>query len=135
MIDWVDQKCRDWGAHKRWLIHGKEGWPERSILGRLIEEGPGAGHETFGSQCPIKDPPEEYTLVSVALQRMALAQGMEKPIQVMHVHYVAYGKAKEKAPKVGVSVKQYWNLLHAAHAFISAIDVSRETVCTQNKVA
>lgn len=135
MIDWVDQKCRDWGAHKRWLIHGKDGWPERSTIGRLMDEGPGAGHETFGSQVPIKDPPVAYTLVSIALQRMALTRGMERPIKVVHAHYADYGHAKIKASQLGVSLKQYWNLLHAAHAFISAIDDPREPVCTQNKVA
>lgn len=126
MIAWVDEVCRDWGAHKRWIMHGTGGWPEKSILGRLIEEGPGAGHETFGSRVPIKDPPEAYVLVSVALQRMAATHELGKPIEVIHAHYTKNGKASSKAPELGVSVKQYWNLLHTAHAFIAGMATPKE---------
>ena len=119
MIPWVDDYCRAWGAHYKWVQTGDQGWQPRSTLGRLIEEGPGAGHSEFGSRVPIKDPPEPYTLVSVALQRMAATHEMGKPIEVIHAHYTQRGVAKQKAPLLGVSVKQYWNLLHAAHAFIA----------------
>ncbi len=122
MIAWVHNQCSAWGAHRRWLILGEEGWPERSILGRLIEEGPGAGSCSYVAHVPITDPPEAYTLVSVALQRMAATHELEKPFQVIHAHYVCGGKAKEKAPQLGVSVKQYWNLLHTAHAFIAGCE-------------
>ena len=128
MITWVDAACRSWGAHQRWIITGEQGWPEQSILGRLIEEGPGAGHETFGSRCPIKDPPEAYRLVSVALQRMAETHELGKPLQVIKAHYVLKGNAKQKAPWVGVSLKQYWNLLNMGQAYIAAFaPVPRET--------
>jgi hypothetical protein len=121
MIAWVDEVCRTWGAHKKWIMHGKDGWPERSILGRLIEEGPGAGHESFSSTVPIKDAPEGYVLVSVALQRMAATHELGKAIEVINAHYVKNGKAVTKAPDIGVSVKQYWNLLHTGHAFIAGM--------------
>lgn len=132
MIIWVDEECRSWGAHKRWMRHAQDGWPERSILGRLIEEGPGAGHTAFTSRVPVTDPPEAYTAVNLALQLMALTHELEKPIQVIHAHYVDYGKAKQKAPSLGVSLKQYWNLLHTAHAFIAGCNVPRESSCTRN---
>jgi hypothetical protein len=128
MIAWVDEACRSWGAHKRWVLSAPDqGWPERSILGRLIDEGPGAGHETFGSRVPVRDPPEPYVLVSVALQRMAATHELGMPIQVIEAHYLWDGRAKQKAPKLGVSVKQYWNMLHTAHAFIAGMAVPRET--------
>jgi hypothetical protein len=120
MITWVDAACRQWGSHKRWMITGEQGWPERSILGRLIDEGPGAGHESAGTHCPIKDPPEAYTLVSVALQRMAATQELDKPLQVVRAHYVLRGNAKQKAPWLGMSVRQYWNYLNNAQSFIAA---------------
>jgi hypothetical protein len=126
MIAWVDEACRSWGSHYRWILKGEDGWPERSILGRLIDEGPGAGHVALGSRVPIKDPPEAYALVSVALQRMAATHELGKPIEVIHAHYLKPGYAKQKAPSLGVSVKQYWNLLHTAHAFIAG-SVPRET--------
>lgn len=136
MISWVDEECRTWGAHKRWLISGdSDGWPERSILGRLIAEGPGAGHESFTSRVPMKDPPVAYAAVSHALQLMALTHELEKPIQIVHAHYVDYGRAKQKAPLLGISLKQYWNMLHTAHAFIAGCNVPRETACTPNSRA
>lgn len=130
MIPWVDEQCKAWGAHKRWmLVADSSGWPERSILGRLIEEGPGAGHIAAHSTCPITDPPEAYTLVSVALQAMAETHALEKPIQVLKAHYVLNGRAKIKAPWVGVSLRQYWDNLHIAHAFIVGFDAkTRVTV-------
>lgn len=122
MIAWVDDYCRTWGAHKRWVLSAPDqGWPERSVLGRLIEEGPGAGHESFTSRSPVRDPPEPYTLVSVALQRMAATHEMGKPIEVIHAHYLLPERAKQKAPKLGLTVRQYWNLLHAGHAFIAGV--------------
>lgn len=126
MIAWVDEDCRSWSAHFKWISRGEDGWPERSILGRLVEEGPGAGHIGYGSRVPIKDPPEAYTLVSVALQRMAATHELGKPIEVVKAHYLKPGHAKQKAPELGVSVKQYWNLLHTAHAFIAGCAVREE---------
>jgi hypothetical protein len=128
MIPWVDETCQTWGRHKRWLITGEQGWPERSILGRLMEEGPGAGHEDMRSRVPIKDPPEDYVLVSVALQRMAATHELGKSIEVIHAHYTKNGKAGSKATDLGVSVKQYWNLLHTAHAFIAGMATPQEEV-------
>lgn len=135
MIAWVDDQCRAWGRHRRWILLAKDtGWPERSILGRLIEEGPGAGHGEYRSRLPYKEPPEAYTLVSVALQRMAATHELAVPFDVINLHYVLDGKAKEKAPILGVSVKQYWSLLHTAHAFIAGFEVPRETKVTVNGV-
>lgn len=126
MIAWVDEVCRTWGAHKKWIMYGVDGWPEKSILGRLIEEGPGAGHEDMRSRVPIKDPPDGYVLVSVALQRMAATHELGKAIEVINAHYTKNGKAITKAPELGVSVKQYWNLLHTGHAFIAGMTLAPE---------
>lgn len=140
MIPWVDEQCRAWGAHKRWMLYAVEGYSPRSILGRLIEEGPGAGHGDMRSRVPIKDPPRSYAAINTALARMALTHELEKPILIVYAHYVDYGKAKQKAPGLSISLKQYWNLLHTAHAFIAGhlpedvwVDVPRETEsCTRN---
>jgi hypothetical protein len=121
MIPWVDEICRTWGAHKKWILYGEDGWPERSILGKLMEEGYGAGHEDMRSRVPIKDPPEGYVLVSVALQRMADTHVLGKSVEVIKAHYSQNGKAITKAPELGVSLKQYWNLLHTGHAFIAGM--------------
>ena len=70
--------------------------------------------------------------VNLALQRMAMTHELEQPILIMREHYIEPGRAKQKAPKLGVSMKQYWLLLHTAHAFIAGCQVPRETACTQN---
>lgn len=127
MIAWVDEQCRSWGAHKRWLSFGEYGWPERSLLGKLIAEGPGAGSGSFVPRIPIKESPPAYNAINSALRKMADTHEMEKAWLVVHAHYVFGGRAKAKAPILNISLPQYWQQLHAAHAFISACDVPRET--------
>lgn len=137
MIPWVDEECRAWGAHKRWLVYGThDGYPSLSMLGKLIKEGPGACSGSFATRVPIKDDPLAYTLVSVALARMAETHEMEEPYAVVWAHYFFAGKAKAKAPDMGIALRSYWQHLHAAHAFIAACevgDVSREIKsCARN---
>lgn len=135
MIAWVDEQCRSWGAHKRWLMFGSHGWPERSLLGKLVAEGPGAGQGSFVARIPIKDSPPSYTAINLALVKMADTHEMEKPWLVINAHYLFGGHAKAKAPILQMSVPQYWTQLHAAHAFISACDVPRETDSSIQKTA
>jgi hypothetical protein len=127
MIAWVDDQCRAWGRHKRWVQFGTDGWPERSVLGRLIVEGPGAGDSAFVARVPIKDPPPAYTAINLALRKMADTHVMEKAWLVTHAHYMFEGRAKTKAPLLKMSLPQYWQQLHAAHAFIVACDVPHGT--------
>lgn len=139
MIGWVDEQCRAWGAHKRWLLFGQQGWPERSLLGKLVAEGPGAGSGSFVARIPIPDAPATYTAVNIALVKMADTHEMEAPWLAVHAHYIFAGRAKVKAPLLRMSVPQYWRQLHAAHAFIAACtpdDVSREAeVCIQRRAS
>jgi hypothetical protein len=137
MIAWVDEQCRAWGAHKRWLVTGSHnGYPPIAVIGRLIIEGPGAGERMFTQRIPIKDDPLAYTLVSVALAKMAETHEMEAPYAVVWAHYFFAGHAKNKAPRMDLALRSYWQHLHAAHAFISACepgDVSRELKsCARN---
>jgi hypothetical protein len=87
MISWVDDQCRAWSAHKLWLMYGEQGWAPLSILGRLMVEGPGAGHTLFANRILVYDAPEAYQAVTCALQRMANTHCMEKPWNVVHAHY------------------------------------------------
>lgn len=130
MIGSVDNQCQTWGRHKRWLVNGAHnGWPPLSLLGRLIIEGPGAGERMFKPKVLISDDPLDYTLVSVALQKMADTHEMEAPYAVVWAHYFFAGYAKQKAPMMQLELRRYWDHLHAAHCFIIACepgDVSRE---------
>jgi hypothetical protein len=137
MIAWVDNNCRQWGAHKRWLVYGTHnGYPPLSILGRLIIEGPGAGEHMFRPRVLVSDDPLAYTLVSVSLAKMADTHEMEEPYACVWAHYFFAGRAKNKAPAMEMPLRSYWQHLHAAHAFISACevgDVSRELKsCARN---
>lgn len=135
MIQWVDTQCRSWGAHKLWLMYGNHGWAPLSLLGKLIKEGPGAGHGSFMQRIPIKDAPEPYTIVNLALTKMADTHEMERPWLVIHAHYLINGKAKQKAPELGMSVATYWSELQSGHAFISACDVPREAELSRQNLA
>lgn len=137
MIDSVDTQCKTWGRHKRWLVYGTHnGYPPLSILGRLIQEGPGAGEGTFKPRIFVSDDPLEYTLVSVALAKMAATHVMAEPYAVVWAHYFFGGKAKAKAPQMGLALRTYFQHLQSAHAFIIACepgDVSREIEsCARN---
>jgi hypothetical protein len=138
MIAWVDEECRKWAAHYRYLQARKDaGWNPRSLLGKLIEEGPGAFGRVSGAfflVCPVRDDPPAYTAVSVALRKMANTHEMWQPCLIIHAHYLVWGKAKAKAPILGMSVATYWNQIDAAHAFISAC-VPRETEVSRQHLA
>lgn len=137
MIGWVDEQCKIWGGHKRWLVYGThDGYPPLSLLGRLILEGPGAGEHTFKSRELVYDAPQAYVLVQCALYKMAATSQMAAPYAVVWAHYFFEGRAKNKAPKMDMPLRMYWQHLHAAHAFIIACepgDVSREVEsCARN---
>lgn len=134
MIDWVDTACREWSGPARALFYGKAlGWPSRSLLGRLVDEGP-TGASTVGFYQPM---PESFTGtaldVSRALRRMAETQKFERPWIVVHAHYIFAGRAPAKAQAIKITVPQYWRELHTAHAFIAARleEVPRETKLLQ----
>lgn len=138
MIAWVDEQCRAWGAHKRWLTYGQaSGWPSRSLLGKLIEQGPGAGHIAFSSSIPhgVHDAPESFVLIERSLERMQRDEVMVCPSRVVWAHYFFGGRVKQKCRDMDLPVRTYWQHLHAAHAFIVACrpDVPRlSDLCAQN---
>jgi len=130
MIDWVDAACREWAGPARALFFGKAfGWPPRTLLGRLVDEGPtGAGQVGFYQ--PMPESFQGTALdVSRALRRMAETHRFEKPWIVAHAHYLFEGRARSKAQQIHITVPQYWRDLHTAHAFIAARleEVPRET--------
>lgn len=46
MINWVHDACNEWGRQMR-ARSRDQGYPPRSLLGKLVEEGPGAGSSGF----------------------------------------------------------------------------------------
>lgn len=122
MIPWVHESCKAWARHRRWLDAQTElGWPSRSMLGKLMDEGPGAGSSggTFGSSVPVSDPPKDYAGISFALQRMISGYALRQQAEVVQVHYLGTGDVKTKAAALEISVSQYWDFLHSAHAYFA----------------
>ena len=39
MIDWIHQRCKEWGHQLRRINYGNDGWPPRTILDKMIKEG------------------------------------------------------------------------------------------------
>ena len=122
MIPWVHESCKAWARHKRWLDAQTElGWPARSVLGKLMDEGPSAGSSagSFGSCVPIGDPPKDYAGITFALQRMISRYALKRQAEIVQVHYLGIGDVKTKAAALEMSVSQYWDLLHSAHAYLA----------------
>jgi len=119
MIQWVHAHCLEWGRLKRKALFGSEGWPARSTLGRLIDEGHGASHASVWRN----HFPEVMTgvalQVSRALAKMAATQEMEKQWLVVHLHYLYPDKARAKADALKISVPVYWNTLGCAHSYLA----------------
>jgi hypothetical protein len=133
MIGWVHEDCRAWARHKNWLETDENiGHKPLSMLGKLIREGYGAGQGNPSDRAPLPPDPPSYTLVNLAMRKMADTHEMEMPYRVVELHYLYSGRAKVKAPILKISVQQYWNQLHAAHAFIAACAVPREALSRQN---
>ncbi len=118
MIDWVHTSCLEWGAQYRARAYDS-GFPPRSMLGKLVDEGQGAETSRFYQHFP-----EVYRRgaveVSVAVQRMTGTMRLEWPCKVFLAHYLFGGKAKAKAKEMHIDMPTYWRHLHSAHCFIAA---------------
>jgi hypothetical protein len=114
----VHQHCLEWARFKRKALFGNEGWPSRSTLGRIIEEGHGASHTQFRNNFP-----EVMTgialQVSRALAKMAATHEMERPWLVIHAHYLYPGKARAKADAMRISTPTYWQQVSCAHSYLA----------------
>ena len=114
MIDWVKHRAEVWGRQVRWVFLTKDGWPSRSALGKLIEEGvTGAGSTRF-----IQHYPE--VMMGEPLQTHNIIKTL--PVddkEMFFLHYVVKGMAKVKAAKMGLSKSRYYERLDRAHTKFS----------------
>jgi len=118
MIDWVHASCNEWGRQMRKRAYDT-GYPPRSLLGKLVEEGPGAGSNRFYQHIPQMLEGEARD-VSIAVQNMFGTMSMEDPCVVVVAHYLFPGKAAGKARALHMDMQKYWRHLHAAHSYIAA---------------
>lgn len=124
MINWVDAACKEWGRAQYWLLFGKGGFPTRTMLGKLIEEG------VVGASCNqfTMTYPEVLTGENLVTAN-AIKTLSEVPRNVTTVHYVIRMPAKQKYPKLGMTRWAYYDALSEAHIrianFIEAYDIAR----------
>lgn len=109
MIDWIHARCNTWGRQIRWLYQGKDGWPSRSTLGKMIEEGlVGASADKFTQHWPEVLNADALE-INNAVKRLA-----EPDREMLFVHYVVIGKGKVKAARIGISRSTYYDRLDLA---------------------
>lgn len=119
MIDWVHTSCMEW-AHQYRARRYDTGFPPRSMLGKLVEEGAGAGSSKFYQYFPEPYRGEAMD-VSVAVQKMMSTMRLEWPCTVLLAHYLFAGKAKGKAKDLHIDMPTYWRHLHSAHCYIAGV--------------
>lgn len=121
MIDWIHARCNVWGAQIRWVHLGKDGWPSRSVLGKLIEEGAlGASSSRF-----IQNYPEVLNPEALETNN-AIRQLGESEREILFVHYVVIGKGKVKAWRMNLAKNTYYDRIDAAHRKLTGLFVGRD---------
>jgi hypothetical protein len=88
-------------------------------LGKLAEEGPGAGSSRFYQHTPQMLEGEGLE-VSIAVRKMCDTLSMEGQCIVVIAHYLFPGKAAGKARALAIDMQTYWRHLHSGHSFIAA---------------
>lgn len=134
MIDWIHQRCRSWGSQVRWLYIGKDGWPSRTTLARMIEEGAlGAATGRFVQHHPECLAPEELQLNN-AIKRLG-----ERDREVLFVIYVVREKGKATMARYSLSRTAYYDWVDEVHKRVSSslnyMSEQNSQKCSQNLTA
>jgi len=116
MIDYINERCFAWGKQIRRVYLGHDGWPSKSILGRLQEEGLlGAASSRFVqhySECLMGEAVETGN----AIKKLS-----EEHREILFVHYVVIGKGKVKAHWLDLPVRTYYNRLDKAQTVLAGV--------------
>jgi len=107
MIDWVDELGKDWG---RYLRKVPSGYPENSIMGRIMEEGSiGAAIRTHVQVVPIRDMPTDVMEFHRAWKVME-----SKLKRIVYVHYGVISKVADKRNFLDLNKSTYYSRLDRA---------------------
>jgi hypothetical protein len=124
MIDWIHQRCRSWGSQMRYIWIGKDGWPSRTTLARMIEEGAlGAATGRFVQHHPECLGPEELQ-INNAIKRLD-----EKDREILFVVYVVREKGKLTMGRYSLSRTAYYDWIDEVHKRVSS---SLNSISEQN---
>ena len=114
MIDWIHDGCKHWGHQIRILYLGKDGWPPRTILDKMIKEGVlGASANQFTQFFP-ECLDEEAVRWNNAIKSLE-----EEHRNRLFIHYCVIGKGKVKAARMSESRTVYYDRLDLAHKKVS----------------
>ena len=127
MIDWVHWKLKSWGYQKR-RINGRQPQP-KSIMGRIMEEGPGAAIRGAGVE-PLEVYLGDALEVACAL-RLGLSGGMltQRHWNDAHDIYVSPEPVKRKCRRMCLSRQGYYNRMYALQ--VALVGLLPETVQSQ----
>lgn len=115
MIDWIHECCEHWGWQMRILHMGKDGWPPRTILSKMIEEGSlGASAHRFMQYFP------ECLDAEALKTNNAIKTLDERDREILFVDYVVIGKGKVKAARMGIARRTYFDRRDDAHSHLSS---------------
>lgn len=110
MIDWIHDECEAWGQQMRAVYLGHDGWPSRTALGKLIEEGVvGASASKM-----LRFFPESLNADALRTNRVIKTLSEDDRV-TLFVHYVVIGKGKVKAHRMGLPLRTYYDRLDQAH--------------------
>ena len=124
MIDWIHQRCRSWGFQVRWLYIGKDGWPSKTTLARMIEEGAlGAATGRFVQHHP-ECLGEEELQINNAIKRLD-----EKDREILFIIYVVREKSKVTMSRYSLSRTAFYDRVDGVHKRISS---SLNSISEQN---
>src|SRR6185312_11737607 len=94
----VHARLEEWG---KWTRESLRGWPPRTLLARLIEEGPGAAQE---GRPPVSLPPQ------VAVTDRAVAHLGAIDRRVIETYYLRWEPMEVMARRTGMRVRQFQNV-------------------------
>ena len=114
MIDWVHDALKDWGRAKYWVLFGRGGYPTRTMLGKLMEEG------VVGASCSSLTMEYPEVLVGENLKTENAVKTLpETPRNIITAHYVFRLPVKLKCAKLEIPKTTYYQLLSHAHINIA----------------
>jgi hypothetical protein len=114
MIDWIHARCREWGYQMRYLYIGQDGWPSRTTLARMIEEGAlGASVGRFVQHHP-ECLGEEALQLNNAIKRLG-----ERDREILFVIYIVREKGKITMARYSLSRTAYYDWVDEVHKRIS----------------
>ncbi len=104
MIGWIHEGCKHWGWQMRLLYLGKDGWPSRGVLGKMIEDGAlGASASRFMQFFP-ECLDADALKYNVAIKRLS-----ERDREILFIDYAVIGKSKIKAARIGIAPRTYFD--------------------------